>query len=221
MIVNRTKKPIVFAGPSIQGLPFNRLERIDLRPPVRRGDLELLLQEKKISGTVIIIDGIYGANMAVTPTECRWLLNHNWKLVGGCSMGALRASELWKQGMIGLGNIYNMFRFGYLKSDADVAVAYDQNYNEVTMSMVHIRSILSTLEKMNLISSIQSRKLLRKAATIPWFERHTDLLIDEWMIDGIDQLKNNIIDIINNPTLHPKHQDAEYLFNVFFSERWC
>lgn len=220
MITIRTKRPVVFAGPSIQFVSADILKRLDLRPPVRRGDLELLLTEKKQPGAVIILDGIYGANLAVTPTECRWLLNENWQLIGACSMGALRASELWQQGMIGIGDVYNMFRLGYLRSDADVAVAYDQSYNEVTISIVQIRSLLSTLEKQNDITSVHSRKLLNKASLIPWFERHIDLLIDEWKQLGAGSMENNIIQIIKNPKCHPKIIDAGYLFNLFFSNRW-
>jgi len=220
MITLRTQKPIVFAGPSLQGISLEQLNRVDIRPPVRRGDLEDLLNSHKKPGVVIILDGLFGANLAVTPTECRWLLNENWQLIGACSMGALRASELWSHGMIGIGDVYNMLRLGYLKSDADVAVAYDQDYNEVTISVVQVRSLLSILEKKNYITSIQSRKLLNKSKLMPWFERHLDLLLEEWRLNGTKSVEKSIIEIIKNPIFHPKLNDAHNLFNLFFSNRW-
>ena len=139
-------RPIVFAGPSLARLPAPLRERIDLRPPVRRDDLTALL--KLPPGRAVIIDGLFGQSLAVTPTECRELLLAGWTLWGASSMGALRASELWSLGMMGVGDIYLMMRSGVVTADDEVAVGYHPDtHEELTASLVHVRAVLSRLER--------------------------------------------------------------------------
>jgi DNA-binding LytR/AlgR family response regulator len=54
-------------------------------------------------------------------------------VVGGSSMGALRASELDDLGMIGIGYVYKAYRSGEITSDDDVALSFDP-VNQVPLS---------------------------------------------------------------------------------------
>jgi len=46
-------------------------------------------------------------------------------VVGGSSMGALRAAELDAFGMVGAGRIYECYRSGRIEADDEVAVTYN------------------------------------------------------------------------------------------------
>lgn len=215
------RKPIVFAGSSLGPLAEDRRGRIELRPPVRRGDLELLLDGRP-PGTAVLIDGFFGSNLSVTPTECRQLLDAGWRLLGASSMGALRASELWSVGMIGVGEIFMLFRLGVLRSDADVAVALNaRTFEEVTASVVHVRAVLSLLEQGGQITGAGARKLLRAARALHWFERSWDDTIAAWERDGLDPtVSERARRLALDDTLHPKKRDAAQVIDCVLARRW-
>ncbi|QFS52829.1 TfuA-like protein [Nostoc sphaeroides] len=220
MFQNR-KLPVVFAGPSLSQLSEIERCRIDLRPPVRRGDLQALLSIDS-PRTVILIDGLFGTSMSVTPTECRHLLQKGWLVVGASSMGALRASELWSLGMVGVGDVFTLFRIGVLRSDADVAVAYHPDtFEEITASLVHVRSILSVLEQSAKISGLEARKLLNYAQRIYWYERSWQYLLAIWSSLGIDE---DVIQtakyLVADYRFHPKKRDALLAVRSVLAGRW-
>ncbi|MEI3807906.1 TfuA-like protein [Agrobacterium sp. CCNWLW32] len=134
------KKLIVYAGASIQPLSPQIKNSVDLRSPVKHGDLYRLL-EAGDQATVLIVDGWFGSVDAITLTECRDYLFNGRALVGCSSMGALRAADLWNAGMIGIGQIYTAYRTGLLRSDADVAVSlHPETFAEITVSSVFVRA---------------------------------------------------------------------------------
>lgn len=212
--------PIVFAAGSLSNVPSEWLQRIDLRPPAKRGDLDRLRSSRK-RGTVILLEGLFGASMAVTPTECRDLIAAGWFLVGASSMGALRASELWSVGMLGLGNVFAMFRAGKLRSDADVSVCYSPiDWSEITVSLVHVRAVVGELEAEGLIGGLTARKLLRIAGDIHWTSRTWDDVIDRSGAVLPVPAVERYACLARNPGLHPKVQDARNALALILSHRW-
>jgi hypothetical protein len=218
----KNHRVIVYGSASLELLPENYKAFLDIRPPVKRGDLQTVLEQDENPKTILILDGLYGGNLAVTPTECRRLLFGGWTLIGASSMGALRASDLWSVGMIGIGEVYNMFRLGYLRSDADVAVTYSAvDYTECTASIVHVRAILSAMEKQQLISATVSRKMLLQSRKIYWLERYWDILSEQWLNYGISK---EIITQFGKFSLdkrnHPKARDGLQAIEMILAKRW-
>jgi hypothetical protein len=80
----------------------------DYRPPAKKGDLlHLIPMDVKVVG---IIDGYFLQDYPPTPIEVYNLLRKKDLLVmGSSSLGALRAVELKKFGMIGIGKIFSLF----------------------------------------------------------------------------------------------------------------
>jgi hypothetical protein len=214
-----TNRLTIYAGPSL-ALTDSTLKEI-VKPPIRRGDLELLLQTSH-PGIIVILDGIYGSNLAITPTECREAIKAGWRLIGGCSMGALRASELWPVGMIGHGDIYSLFRVGKLHSDADVAVSYTKSMQEeLTLSIVHIRYVLSVLCCQNEMNVARARRLLLLAKEIPWFERFPNLLLEHWKLNKVAVTTLEKAEtLFSNPNYHPKKRDAKYIISLLTQSLW-
>ncbi|MDI9619087.1 TfuA-related McrA-glycine thioamidation protein [Methanothermobacter sp.] len=117
------KRIIIFTGPSLSHREASDILRADYRPPVRRGDIIDALSEKpEIIG---IIDGVFHQSPAVGHREIVEALRMGVTVVGGASMGALRASELHDLGMVGVGRIFRAYLNGDLESDDDVAVAFN------------------------------------------------------------------------------------------------
>lgn len=213
----------VFGGESLWDAPQELKNNLICRPPINRGVLEKIKFNAKNPPLVLILDGVYGSSLSITATECRQFLERGGRLVGASSIGALRASELWSVGMIGVGQVYNMLRIGYIRSDADIAVAYDERtFREITISIIHVRSILSILEEREDISSILSRHLLKKAHSLIWFERYWDSLIEEWKkhFNLTEEVVELLIKLHNNPLYHPKKRDALEALHLITAKRW-
>ena len=53
------------------------------------------------------------------------VINKNFKVYGASSIGALRAVELEKFGMKGIGKIFELFKKNLINSDDEIAVTFD------------------------------------------------------------------------------------------------
>jgi hypothetical protein len=213
-------RPIVFAGPSLAHLPAAARAAIDLRPPARRGDLEAL-QRYDRPGVALLIDGLFGWSLAITPTECRELLLAGWTLCGASSMGALRASELWSVGMIGIGEIYGMLRLGHIRADDELAVAYHPDtHAELGPTLVHVRAVLDRLQP-HLPRPGLARQALELARQIYWLERSWPRVFASWRAHGIEEA---VIERAHRAALdarcHPKVQDAELAVRSVLADLW-
>lgn len=211
----------VFSGPSTSHLPKGLLSRIRLHSPVARGDLQNLLSEWQPK-RVLILDGLFGARLAVTPTEIRQALEAGCQIYGAASMGAIRACELWPLGMIGLGDVYSRYRTGHLTSDADVAVLYSEgDYRELTLAMVHIERLLQAMCIADRIDVVQARKMHRAARAIYWPERNLSALERSWIAQGIaKEVAGCFRDFSIRPELHPKKRDALYAISALTQSVW-
>ncbi|WP_381555148.1 TfuA-like protein [Streptomyces eurythermus] len=214
-------RPVVFGAPSVRSLDPALLAAVDLRPPVRRGDLLPLLDEKP--GTVVLVDGLFGGTMAVTPTECRQLMDAGWTLVGCSSMGALRAADLWPLGAIGIGDIFTLYRLGTLTSDADVAVALDPDdgHRELTVSTVHVRAVLAAAVEAGLLAPARRTELARAAEEIHWTQRSWAACRAAWSDLGIAPTAlSAILRLGREPRLHPKVRDADAALRAVLARDW-
>src|SRR5260370_38988641 len=88
-------------------------------------------------------------------------------------MGALRASELDRCGMIGVGWVYDHFRGCAVRRDADAALVYSPlDFKPMTVPMVDIEYWMERTSAAGVIG-IRGRALLRKAARKIFFADRT------------------------------------------------
>jgi len=134
-------RPVVFLGPSLSLDEARKILDADYRPPVKRGDLTQL-EDVDIVG---IIDGVFLQNCSVGHREILALMAKGVKVVGGGSMGALRASELSQFGMVGVGRIYEMYSSEKIEGDDEVALVFDpESYEALSEPMVNIRFLVNS-----------------------------------------------------------------------------
>src|SRR3954464_7319313 len=128
-------KTIVFSGPSIAEAEVHRLAACTHAPPIKRGDLVT----SEDYDVFVILDGEFGQSMSVSPKEILAVLERGKTVIGASSMGALRASELDRAGMIGVGGLYDYFRRSAVRRDADVDLVYSPfGFKPMTVPMVDI-----------------------------------------------------------------------------------
>lgn len=153
-------KPVIFLGPSLSRDKARKILNADYRPPAKKGDLlQLILKEVNIVG---LIDGYFLQDYPPTPIEVYNLVRkRNVKVLGSSSLGALRAVELGKYGMIGIGKIFRLFRDGILESDDEVAVTFTDYTNYKSEALIDIRYNLFLAQKYKIIDNMTGRSILK------------------------------------------------------------
>lgn len=199
---------VIYTGTSISWHDSKKLLKADYRPPVKRNDINILL-DKENPDIIGIIDGIFFDRAAVAHREIIRALKAGITVVGGSSMGALRASELDSYGMIGIGQIYEWYRDGVIESDDEVAVTFHpETLAPVAVPLVNIRTTLDRAVKEGMVDSQEGSKLLEEARSLYYPDRTYQAMVKKAVESGtiaasrrdalIDYLINNEVDIKRN-----------------------
>lgn len=170
-----TPKTIVFSGPSLAEADLRRLSTATHAPPIKRGDLAAVDGYE----VVVILDGEFGQNESVSPKEILAIIERGKTVIGAASMGALRASELDRDGMIGVGWVYEHFRRQAIRRDADVALAYSAfNFEPLSVPIVDVAYWLERASAAGLIGSRERSRVLKASRGIFFTDRTTDRLVE-------------------------------------------
>lgn len=171
-------KPVIFLGPSLSIEKARDILDADYRLPAKKGDLlKLILRDVDIVG---LIDGYFLQDYPPTPIEVYNLLRKkNVKVFGSSSLGALRAVELGKYGMIGIGKIFTLFRDGILNSDDEVAVTFTENSNYKSEALIDIRYNLFLAQKDKYIDQKTKKAILKVSRNIYFPYRTYDDILDK------------------------------------------
>lgn len=163
-------KAIIFLGPSLSHAEARKILDADYRPPVKRGDLIPIYSENDV--VVGIIDGVLFSESAVGHREILGLLERGITVVGGGSMGALRASELKDFGMIGVGKVFDMYSSGVIEGDDEVAIVFNpETLEPLSEALINIRYNLKSAVNLGIISESQSEDIIRELKEIYFPER--------------------------------------------------
>ncbi len=164
------KKPIIFVGPCMSHARCREILDADYRPPVRRGDvLSAAREEPPLIG---IIDGVFMHTLAPSPREVMQALELGVPILGASSLGALRAVELEPFGMVGVGEIFELYKSRKLIADDEVALVFaGDDLRALSEPMVNIRYALQAAAERGMITHIERRRLIRVAKGIYFPER--------------------------------------------------
>jgi TfuA protein len=174
-------KPIIFLGPSLGLEKAKDILDADYKPPAKKGDLLALLGLSDSKRVIGLIDGLFLQDFPPTPIEVYSILvRKNLTIVGGASLGALRAVELEKFGMIGIGKVFELFKNGIIDADDEVAVTFDETNHKVqSEAMIDIRFNLFIAQR-NRIIDVDTKRALAKVAKDTYFPfRNYDYIMDE------------------------------------------
>lgn len=163
-------KPVVYIGLSLPIAEARKILDADYRPPIKRGDLPCLDEDVHYVG---IVDGVFMNDCSVGHREIMALLKRKVVVVGGGSMGALRASELSDQGMIGVGKVYEMYSNGEIDGDDEVAIVFNPETNEpLSEPLVNIRGTMALAVENGLLEADTANLVLEKVRQ-EFFPRRT------------------------------------------------
>lgn len=202
-------RAVIFTGNSISHEDARKILRANYQPPVRRFQLEKFVQKGyKVIG---IIDGIFFDRAAVGHREILSALDAGVKVVGGASMGALRASELDAHGMIGVGEIYGWYRDGIIESDDEVAVSTNPDtFEPISVPLVNIRETLKAALVADIINEKEHGDLLELAINTYYPDRSYLGLIKEGMKKGLipEEKMKSILGFCTTGGIDLKKEDA-------------
>jgi hypothetical protein len=136
-------RPVVFLGPTLPHDEARSVLDAELLPPAAHGDvLRAALRRPRAIG---IVDGVFEHVPAVWHKEVLFALSEGIHVYGAASMGALRAAELDRFGMKGIGEVYRAYAEGVLEDDDEVAVAHaggEDGFQALSDPMVDVRATL-------------------------------------------------------------------------------
>jgi hypothetical protein len=166
----RVSVVVVFLGPSLELGTARQLLDAEYRPPAARGDVLKAVQDgARIIG---LIDGVFFQECAVAHREILYALERGVKVIGASSMGALRASELDRYGMEGVGKIYEQYKTGVLISDDEVALLFDpESLKPLSEPLVNIRYNLERAVERGILSPEANAKILEIVQALYYPER--------------------------------------------------
>ncbi|MBN1109995.1 MAG: TfuA-related McrA-glycine thioamidation protein [Methanomassiliicoccales archaeon] len=165
-------RPVIYLGPSLSREEAVRVLDADFQPPVKRGDLGQL-EDVDVVG---IIDGAFLQNCSVGHREILSLLKRGVTVVGGGSMGALRAAELRSYGMIGVGRIFEMYAGGEIQGDDEVALVFDPDTLEpLSEPLINMRFFLRSANQAEVLDDDEAQELLRSIQGVYYPRRNISL----------------------------------------------
>jgi hypothetical protein len=202
--------PVIFAGPSIDGIDPAELAGFDLRPPARCGDV--LAATRDGAGAIGLIDGVFDTVASVWHKEILYSLAAGVTVLGAASMGALRAAECAAFGMIGIGTIFAEYQKGERIEDGDVAVLHgpaEFGYRALSEALVNVQATLAGLSASGLITDPEHQGLINAARQLHFKDRTYDRLIER---AGLAPGRASAIDdLIAKNRIDLKREDAREL----------
>ncbi|MCB1518832.1 MAG: TfuA-like protein [Hyphomicrobiaceae bacterium] len=163
---------IVFAGPSLYGADLSEFTDIRFAPPVTFGDVFRATEGgAKIIG---IIDGHFEQTASVWHKEILAALSRGVQVFGGGSMGALRAAECARFGMVPVGQVAQAYCDGELTSDGDVAVINgpaEAGFVPLSEALVDALATFVRLRDLVLISGREQERLAFSARRLFFKDR--------------------------------------------------
>lgn len=175
---------VVYTGTSINHHDAKKILDADYRPPVKRNDIRKLMRNPP--DIIGIIDGVFFDSAAVAHREIIEAMRGGVIVVGGGSMGALRASELDSYGMTGVGKIYEMYRSGVLESDDEVAVTFDAETMEaLSVPLVNVRATLTSAVENGAVTRGTSEAFLEAAKKLFYPDRNYRNIVEDCVKKGI------------------------------------
>ena len=171
-MTTRSRRTVVFLGPSLSANEARALLRADYHPPAGQGDVYRLLS----SGvdTIVLIDGVFHGTPSVWQRELLDALEDGITVLGGASMGAIRAAELESFGMRGSGTVFRWYRDGVIDGDDEVALRHsdiDHDFRALSEPLVNIRATLAAAVREGCLEAAAASVLVEEAKAVYYPDR--------------------------------------------------
>lgn len=204
---------VVFAGPTIHGVPLDAYDNITFRPPARMGDIvEAVADGARVIG---LIDGVFEMMPSVWHKEILHALSEGVSVLGAASMGALRAAECHTFGMMGIGRVFESYASGAIEDDEDVAQSHgpaELGYMPLSEPLVNIRATLTHLCDAGRITAGERDDLMTSAKALFFKERSYRKIVDATPLAL--KRKAELLSLLKRDAVNIKCSDALLLIDM-------
>jgi hypothetical protein len=202
----------VFAGPTLDSADVSGFGDLTFLPPVEQGNIYALMESGPTA--IGIVDGRFHDVPSVWHKEILWALHRGVRVYGAGGMGALRAAELHRFGMRGIGWVFESFRDGMLEDNDEVAVGgRGAAFPLASEPMVDIRrtleagcaaGVISDATRVSLTSMakdlyypLRTYRSLVQAGRDGGLPAGELLALESWLPDNkVDQLKEDALQML-------------------------
>jgi len=171
---------VIFLGPTLPLGEAADLLAATYLPPARQGDIYRAARSLR-PRVIGLIDGRFLDTGAVWHREILWALSQGVHVFGAASMGALRAAELARFGMQGVGRIFAAYRDGVwpgdpeaFEDDDEVAVIHapaEVGGGALSDAMVDLRATLDAALADGIVAPADARRLTAALKRLPFGDR--------------------------------------------------
>lgn len=209
---------VVASGPSLR--KSDRIAYPDIRfvGPAGDGDVLRICSEKPTA--IGIVDGVFRERLPVGHKEILWALSEGIPVFGAASIGALRAAELERYGMIGIGKICDAYKSGELVRDADVALIHGPGklgFPSLTVAVVDLVVTLRTLVYSHRLTKEEADALLNTALGIHFSKRSWRLVVERAQLQT--QTADSLCLLLEESQVERKRLDAIMLLERMTSHK--
>lgn len=178
----------VYTGPTLDAAAVTAvLPEAVVHPPVAAADL--LRLDAARGDVVVIVDGYFQQSRSVRHKEILLLLERGVEVWGAGSMGALRAAELHRFGMRGVGAVFRLYVRGVIEGDDEVGVTHgpaERGYPVVADALVNIRCTLRQAVRDGLVDAAAATHFAAAAQATPFQQRTPTALLGAAITAGMD-----------------------------------
>jgi hypothetical protein len=163
---------VVFLGPTLPRAEARHVLDAEYRPPAAHGDM--LRAALGGPAAIALVDGVFERDLSVWHKEILFALAEGVPVYGAASMGALRAAELDRFGMRGVGEVYRAYASGELEDDDEVAVAHadaEHDWRPVSDALVDVRATLAAAEEAGAAPTATAARVLERLKTTFYADR--------------------------------------------------
>jgi hypothetical protein len=183
-------KKLIFLGPSLPLAAAKAIcgDAVFLAPAAQADVVSAIANFSP--GAIGLIDGVFSQDLSVWHKEILFALSEGITVMGASSMGALRAAETERFGMIGVGQIFRMYANGAIVDDDEVALVHGPaglDFIKLTEPMVNVRATLTAACNDGLLDKPQLAQLLAVAKKIHFTRRTWDSIFAA--AGHVDQLR--------------------------------
>ncbi|MBW4544355.1 MAG: TfuA-related McrA-glycine thioamidation protein [Symplocastrum torsivum CPER-KK1] len=211
------KKIVIFLGPSLPLAEAKEILDAIYLPPAKQSDLISAVTTYK-PDIIGLIDGLFMTYPSVWHKEILYALEQGVAVYGASSMGALRAAETEAFGMVGVGEIYQLYASGELIDDDEVALVHgleDTGYRPLSEPMVNVRATFRRAKDEGVISKKLFEQLTAIAKSIYFPKRRFPAIFSKAATVGISQKElEGIANFVKEKYVDIKRQDAVLLLKT-------
>jgi len=211
------RKIVVFLGPSLALSAAREILDAVYLPPAKQSDLLSAVTTYK-PDIIGLIDGVFLSLPSVWHKEILYAIEQGVAVYGASSMGALRAAETEAFGMVGVGEIYQMYASGMLIDDDEVALVHgleDMGYRPLSEPMVNVRATFRLAQEQGVIDNNLGEQLNAIAKSIYFPERTFPAIFRQAATVGISpESIQQIANFVKVNYVDLKRQDAILLLET-------